>query len=82
MKIICCKVADKTIISANNRINSDWQLRCAPLPAGYAERYTISNDHADPTPQPLLTPSTQTLGQDTHIDAGEAAWLKFDSKIT
>lgn len=23
----------------NNRINSDWQLRCASLPAGYAERY-------------------------------------------
>ena len=22
----------------NNRINSDWQFRCAPLPAGYAER--------------------------------------------
>jgi hypothetical protein len=25
----------------NNRINSDWQFRCTPLPAGYAERYTI-----------------------------------------
>jgi hypothetical protein len=24
---------------ANNRINSDWQFRCAPLPAGYAERW-------------------------------------------
>lgn len=24
---------------ANNRINSDWQLRYAPLPTGYAERY-------------------------------------------
>ena len=23
----------------NNRINSDWQFRWAPLPAGYAERY-------------------------------------------
>jgi len=23
----------------NNRINSDWQFRCAPLPAGYAKRY-------------------------------------------
>jgi hypothetical protein len=23
----------------NNRINSDWQFRCAPLPAGYAERW-------------------------------------------
>jgi hypothetical protein len=23
----------------NNRINSDWQFRYAPLPAGYAERY-------------------------------------------
>jgi hypothetical protein len=22
----------------NNRINPDWQFRCAPLPAGYAER--------------------------------------------
>ena len=20
----------------NNRINTDWQFRCAPLPAGYA----------------------------------------------
>jgi len=25
----------------NNRINSDWQIRCAPLPAGYAERSAI-----------------------------------------
>ena len=25
-------------IIANNRINPDWQFRCAPLPAGYAER--------------------------------------------
>ena len=25
--------------SSNNRINSDWQFRCAPLPAGYAKRY-------------------------------------------
>jgi len=24
----------------NNRINSDWQFRCDPLPTGYAERYT------------------------------------------
>lgn len=24
----------------NNRINADWQFRCAQLPAGYAERYT------------------------------------------
>ena len=23
----------------NNRINTDWQFRYAPLPAGYAERY-------------------------------------------
>jgi len=22
----------------NNRIKSDWQFRCAPLPAGYAGR--------------------------------------------
>ena len=27
--------------AANNRINSDWQFRCAPLPAGYAERYVL-----------------------------------------
>jgi len=26
----------------NNRINSDWQLRCAPLPAGYAERWALN----------------------------------------
>jgi hypothetical protein len=25
--------------SPNNRINSDWQFRCAPSPAGYAERW-------------------------------------------
>jgi len=25
----------------NNRINSDWQFRCASLPAGYAERYVL-----------------------------------------
>ena len=25
--------------SHNNRINPDWQIRCAPLPAGYAERW-------------------------------------------
>jgi hypothetical protein len=24
------------IVTPNNRINSDWQFRCAPLPAGYA----------------------------------------------
>jgi hypothetical protein len=24
---------------ANNRINSDWQFRCAPLAAGYAGRW-------------------------------------------
>jgi hypothetical protein len=29
--------------SHNNRINSDWQFRCAPLPAGYAERYVLRN---------------------------------------
>jgi hypothetical protein len=28
----------------NNRINSDWQFRCAPLPAGYAERYAEENE--------------------------------------
>ena len=27
---------------SNNRINSDWQLRYASLPAGYAKRYTIA----------------------------------------
>jgi hypothetical protein len=26
-------------IVPNNRINSDWQLRCASLPSGYAHRY-------------------------------------------
>jgi len=26
-------------MSHNNRINSDWQFRCASLPAGYAERW-------------------------------------------
>ena len=25
-------------MTPNNRINPDWQFRCAPLPAGYAER--------------------------------------------
>lgn len=30
--------------SHNNRINSDWQFRCAPLPAGYAERSAWRND--------------------------------------
>jgi hypothetical protein len=28
----------------NNRINSDWQFRCAPLPAGYAERWVAGNE--------------------------------------
>ena len=28
------------IIEPDNRINADWQFRCAPLPAGYAEPYT------------------------------------------
>ncbi len=27
--------------TANNRINSDWQFRCALLPAGYAERSAV-----------------------------------------
>jgi len=27
----------------NNRINSDWQFRCAALPAGYAERWPTLN---------------------------------------
>ncbi len=26
----------------NDRINPDWQLRCAQLQAGYAERYEIT----------------------------------------
>jgi len=25
--------------AANNRINTDWQFRCAPLTAGYLQRY-------------------------------------------
>lgn len=30
----------------NNRINADWQFRCASLPAGYAERYVCSGEKA------------------------------------
>jgi len=30
----------------NNRINTDWQFRCAPLPAGYAKRYAIRKSTA------------------------------------
>jgi hypothetical protein len=26
------------IAAPSNRVNTDWQLRCAPLPAGYAGR--------------------------------------------
>jgi hypothetical protein len=29
----------KKRVMYNNRINSDWQFRCAQLPAGYAGRY-------------------------------------------
>jgi hypothetical protein len=28
----------------NNRINTDWQFRCALLPAGYAGRYEVINN--------------------------------------
>ena len=28
--------------SHNNRINSEWQFRCAPLTACYAERYVAN----------------------------------------
>jgi hypothetical protein len=31
--------------TANNRINSDWQFRCTPLPAGYAERWPSNRRH-------------------------------------
>ena len=31
----------------NNRINSDWQFRCAPLPAGYAERYAFGGHEVE-----------------------------------
>ncbi len=27
----------------NNRINTDWQFRYAPLPAGYAERWAFKD---------------------------------------
>jgi len=27
---------------ANNRINTDWQLCCATLPAGYADHWALS----------------------------------------
>ena len=27
------------MLGVHNRINSDWQFRCTPLPAGYVERY-------------------------------------------
>ncbi len=29
---------NEQVITPNNRINSDWQFRCTPLPAGYAGR--------------------------------------------
>jgi hypothetical protein len=32
------------ILCANNRINSDWPFCCAPLPAGYAERYILEGE--------------------------------------
>jgi hypothetical protein len=32
--------SDRPLNAHNNRINADWQFRCAPLPAGYAERYS------------------------------------------
>jgi len=25
------------VLTPNDRINSDWQFRCAPLPAGHAD---------------------------------------------
>jgi hypothetical protein len=37
-RLVSCRVA----ASSNNRINSDWQFRCAPLPAGYAGRYVCN----------------------------------------
>jgi len=39
------KVITSKLLAANNRINSDWQFRCAPLPAGYAERYGAGGDN-------------------------------------
>jgi len=30
----------------HNRINADWQFRCAPLPAGYAGRSHKFNEEA------------------------------------
>jgi hypothetical protein len=35
------------IEDANNRINSDWQFRCAPLPAGYAQRWPVKKKLLD-----------------------------------
>jgi hypothetical protein len=32
------RFACRATASSNNGINQDWQIRCAPLSAGYAER--------------------------------------------
>ncbi len=39
----------KNNILYNNRINSGWLFRCAPLPAGYAERCAakLTNQHCN-----------------------------------
>jgi hypothetical protein len=40
--------------SANNRFNSDWQFHCAPLTAGYAERWAAQRGRVHPRPSPTL----------------------------
>jgi antitoxin MazE len=39
---------------ANNRINSDWQFRCASLPSGYAERSSFPRPLTSPQPSAIL----------------------------
>ncbi len=45
----------------NNRINSDWQFRCAPLPAGYAERSANKEEGAMHFTQKILLVLILTL---------------------
>ena len=42
------KWVDESKQGHNNRINSDWQFRCAPLPTGYAERSLFQPKIVDP----------------------------------
>jgi hypothetical protein len=44
-EVLCRAGRKKNEIKApNNHINSDWQLRYAPLPAGYAERWAEGSE--------------------------------------